>query len=441
MHVLIVDDDQGFLVATRRLLELLDFQVTTAASIAEAEARIAAQSPFFDRVLIDLMLPDGSGLELLDSLFKADANVPVTIITGNPGVKALVKSLYGPNIDYLIKPITLEKLKTVFESEVGSSTGEAEQFHFGGLIGESAAMKELYEKISRVAKTQANVLLIGESGVGKEVVANAIHFVSENKGPFVACNCGAFSTELIGSELFGHEKGAFTGAVGKKDGIFEQGNGGTIFLDEITEMPLDMQPNLLRVLETKQFKRLGGTQTLAYDARVISSTNRSDQELIEGKVLREDLYFRLAVFPLAIPPLRQRKEDIPALSTYFLGMLNQEYNTQFRLKDADAIKLSQHDWPGNVRELRHFIHQAFIMTPENDEYLLIENVQSPLRVKAKETDQDEGIHPGRTIESVEKELILKTLEHNGGDKQNTADMLGISLKTLYNRLKSYEQES
>lgn len=445
MDVLLVDDDDGFLSATSRLLEILGHEVSTANSVQSAQTLLREADKKFEQVLIDLMLPDGNGLELLDLAFKNNERSHVTIITGNPAVKSLVKSMYGPRINYLIKPITLDGLKSLFREGTNEGARRShegqDKFHFGGLIGESSAMQELYEKIARVAQTNANVMLIGESGVGKEVVANAIHFVSKAAGEFVACNCGAFSRELIGSELFGHEKGAFTGAVTKKEGIFELADNGTVFLDEITEMPIDMQPNLLRVLETREFKRLGGKQNLGFAARVISATNRKESELITRKVLREDLYFRLAVFPIHIPPLRDRKQDIPALSHYFLGELNKDNDTSLKINEEALAMLAQHDWPGNVRELRHFIHRAFIMTPENQEFIRIDRIESPFEKKQAAAEGSSGITAGRTVSEVEKELILKTLEHTRQDKQAASEMLGISLKTLYNRLKAYEEEN
>src|SRR5690606_37685435 len=223
--------------------------------------------------------------------------------------------------------------------------------HFGYLIGESPAMKKLYQMIERVAATKANVLLQGESGVGKELVASAIHYASHCEGTFVPWNCGAASRELIGSELFGHEKGAFTGAIARKQGLFEQADKGTLFLDEITEMPLDMQPNLLRVLETQKVTRLGGTQEISVDCRVVSATNRTSEQLAEEQCLREDIYFRLAVFPIVIPPLRERPGDIQLLAEAFLAQLNHQNDSNLALSREGLDRLANYDWPGNVREL------------------------------------------------------------------------------------------
>lgn len=291
--------------------------------------------------------------------------------------------------------------------------------------------------IERVAATKANVLIQGESGVGKELVAQAIHRASGATGPFVAANCGAISRDLISSELFGHEKGAFTGAVSRRIGYFEQANGGTLFLDEVTEMPIDLQPTLLRVIETKQITRLGSTQKIPVDCRIISATNRPLESLAEEDVLREDLYFRLAVFPIVVPPLRTHKEDIPLLARSFLAELNAQNDTNLELSDEAIRRLQEYDWPGNVRELRHAIHRAFIMTSPNNRYLTLpKELASPF---ARERSTQPGLRAGKTISEMEKELITLTLQQVGGDKQNAAKMLGISLKTLYNRLNAYEK--
>jgi len=269
------------------------------------------------------------------------------------------------------------------------------------------------------------------------VVAQAIHNATECDGPLVATNCGAFSKELIGSELFGHEKGAFTGAIARKEGVFEQAAGGTLFLDEVTEMPIDMQPNLLRVLESKKVTRVGGTKEQAVNCRVISATNRTLTDLAQNNVIREDIYFRLAVFPIDIPPLRERKEDIPLLANAFLEQLNEENGTDFKWQAAQIKELEAHDWPGNVRELRHAIHRAFIMSdPKGTAITLPESLESPFSKVNKESQANQVV-AGQTIEEVEKELIHATLDKVQGNKTIAAQMLGISTKTLYNRLNAY----
>ncbi|QJR82315.1 sigma-54-dependent Fis family transcriptional regulator [Alteromonas pelagimontana] len=436
LTVLLVDDDPEFTDVACTIIEFLGHDVLTAGTLAEAREWLTKES--FDHILLDFMLPDGSGVHLFEELDQLDKRPRVTLITGHPSVRGIIKGLCGPNIDYLVKPIQREEIEAVLQGKKKAkdkSSGSKIKKYFGHLIGESASMRELYKLIERVSRTSANVMLLGESGVGKEVVAEAIHQASDVEGPYVATNCGAFSKELIGSELFGHEKGAFTGAVGRKSGVFEQAENGTLFLDEITEMPIDMQPNLLRVLENKVVIRVGGTKTIPVNCRVVSATNRSMETIAESKVLREDIYFRLAVFPITIPPLRERKEDIPLLATYFIEELNKENDTEFEWDPVQLDTLTSYDWPGNVRELRHFVHRAAIMSdPTKAEIELPKTIESPF---AKKQSTAPALQAGRTIEDVEKELIYATLEKVNGNKTLAAEMLGISTKTLYNRLHAY----
>lgn len=433
-EVLLVDDDKRFLDATVQLLGLLGHNVTAVDSVGDARELITRNR--YTHVILDLILPDGSGLHLLDVL-PAKHETKVTLITGHPSVKSIVKNFNGSNISYLVKPIDLQQLESLFEKKsLLPHQSSLTKLHFNYLVGESAAMQHVYQMIERVAATKANVMLLGESGVGKEMVAGAIHYASQVEGEYVAINCGAFSRELINSELFGHEKGAFTGAINRKIGVFEQANKGTLFLDEITEMPIDLQANLLRVLETQQLTRLGSTTSINIEGRVVSATNRTEQEIAAQGCLREDLYFRLAVFPIYIPPLRERKEDIPLLVQHFLTVFNQEYGGDIGISDASLARLLSYDWPGNVRELRHVIHRAYIMADQQEKKLVLpETLSSPFSKIIHQPGA--GIQVGKTVEEVEKELIQSTLEHYGGDKKQAADILGISLKTLYNRLNSY----
>lgn len=439
LNVLLVDDDAEFTEVASNIIEFIGHTVFVASSIKEAKEWLDSQP--FEHILLDFMLPDGSGLHLLDDIKKRDIQPYVTFITGHPAVKGMLAEIAGPKINYLVKPLQREDIESVLsrKSAAKKSSSNPRTFaikrHFGCLIGESAAMQELYTMIERVAKSDANVMLLGESGVGKEVVAHAIHQASQSTGELVATNCGAFSKELIGSELFGHEKGAFTGAVGKKEGVFERAVDGTLFLDEVTEMPIDMQPNLLRVLESKKVIRVGGTKEIPVNCRVVSASNRSIDAIASENVLREDIYFRLAVFPIDIPPLRQRAEDIPLLANAFLTEFNQENGCNFGWREDQISRLKEYDWPGNVRELRHCVHRAFIMSdPNSKEIVLPKSFQSPFSLVRK---TNQGVSPGQTIEDVEKELIRITLEKVDGNKTAAADMLGISTKTLYNRLHAY----
>lgn len=437
-RILLVDDDEHFASATAEILELLGHTVDWADSVKSA-SRLLATRPYH-RVLLDLMLPDGSGFHVLDHLPEA-GTTRITIITGHPSVKNHVMSLYGINVNYLIKPISVEQLQQLLEQEPGpvgkpANSGKHKR-HFGELIGETEVMHSLYAMIERVARSDATVMLTGESGVGKEMVARAIHNASGCEGPLIASNCGAMTAGLIGSELFGHEKGAFTGATNRKIGVFEQARNGTLFLDEITEMPLDMQSNLLRVLETRTVTRLGGTETIAVDCRVVSATNRTEQELVEHKSLREDIYYRLAVFPLHVPPLRDRTADVPLLAQAFLDEFNATQKSSLALDKSDIARLQDYEWPGNVRELRHLIHRAFIMSdPAGQKLNLPHSFSSPFsRKKAVASTA----LVGSTIEDVERQLIMETLAKVDGNKTRAAEILGVSVKTLYNRLNSYAE--
>lgn len=446
IQILIVDDDLKFLKNVSELLTLQDFKVKTASSVAEGQKLAAANH--FDVLLLDLMLEDGSGLQVLEVCNKS--LLPKTaVITGHPTIKSMVSNFYGPDLRYLLKPLDMKTLIDFIRGNEASELTHTDKspeasgkdktpeqpLHFGVLLGESPSMQRIYQAIQSVANTEANVLIQGESGAGKELVAKAIHHASQVKGPFVAANCGAFSRELIGSELFGHEKGAFTGAVARKPGLFEQANGGTLFLDEVTEMPIDLQPNLLRALETKKVVRVGGREEIRVNCRVISATNRSIEEFASEEVLREDLYYRLAVFPIDVPPLRARKDDIALLAEAFLNEFNKENEQTFLIADHDLEQLCNYDWPGNVRELRHAIHRAFILTdPASPALALPTNFASPF---SRKTSSNKA---GLTIEEMEKDLILSTLARLNDDKPKAAEMLGVSLKTLYNRLNSYEKD-
>ena len=440
--ILLIDDDLEFTEVATHIIEHLGHMVSVADSVEEAKQWMETNE--FDHLLIDYMLPDGSGLNVFEHLQQKETPMPkVTFITGNPKIKSAINHIAGPSVNYLMKPIEREDLESVLNpkrkpSKVGAGASSKATEHFDCLIGESTVMQTLYKMIERVAKSKANVMIMGESGVGKELVARAIHNASSPDGDLIATNCGGLSKELIGSELFGHEKGAFTGAVAQKLGVFERANNGTLFLDEVTEMSLDMQANLLRVLETKRVNRLGGTKEHLVNCRVISATNRTLNEIASENILREDIYFRLAVFPIEIPPLRNRVEDIPLIAGSFVAQLNIEHGEKFKLTKSQIERLLSHDWPGNVRELRHMLHRAFIMSePGTGELELPSTFASPFSQRKQAAN---SLSAGKTIEEVEKELIYATLDEVSGNKTNAAEMLGISTKTLYNRLHAYGEE-
>lgn len=432
-QLLLVDDEINFLTATADLLTEYGYDVTTADSLDTARTQL--RNSRFDALLVDLMLPDGNGLELLE-LDESQRPDHVILMTGQPGIKSLVRDLHGPGLDYLIKPIDisdlLEKLKP---ASPGQEQSPAETSAI--LLGESEAMQRVKQQIAQVAAMDTTVLINGESGTGKELVAEAIHVESGRNGELVPVNCGAFSSELLGSQLFGHEKGAFTGATKRHLGVFERSAEGTLFLDEITEMPIDQQPHLLRALETNKITRVGAEGEIPVSCRVVAASNRSLAEAIEAGRLREDLYFRLSIYPIELPPLRARHGDVPILARAFLQDLNTKYETQKTLPDSSLENLQAWHWPGNVRELKHVIHRHYIDCTEPAGDLVI-----PKKFSIDITANDNGaIKPGRSIDDVERELIMATLEHCDGDKPSAAKMLGISLKTLYNRLSSYDSEA
>ncbi|MBZ9613134.1 sigma-54 interaction domain-containing protein [Rheinheimera maricola] len=308
---------------------------------------------------------------------------------------------------------------------------------FGLLVGSSKAMLKLYRTVRKVAVTEANVLIFGESGAGKELVANTLHLASHRaEQPFVAINCGALSPELVDSELFGHTKGAFTGALREHKGVFAQAQGGTLFLDEVTEMPLEQQVKLLRVLESGEYRPVGDDKVVQADVRIVAATNRDPQQAITDGVLREDLYFRLAQFPVPVPPLRDRGNDIVGLAQHFLAYRNSKEQQQKQLANDTLAIICQHNWPGNVRELKHAIERA---------YILADNLIQPehLLLEASRDDNSDSclseVPCGVPLEQLEKAAILNTLAQNAGNKTDTAQQLGISVKTLYNKLEKYQQ--
>ncbi len=436
-NVLLVDDEPDFVAAAKEMLQLHGHVVESAERL-ESARRLLGGSAVPDVLLLDLMLPDGNGLELLEEL-RASPVKRVVFITGHPGIKSLIKNLSGPSVSYLTKPIgSSELLRTVEADADGPEPTPVDgsgNLHFGCLIGESPAMQAVYEQIEKVAGTPSPVLILGETGTGKELVAESIHRASARPGQFVAVNCGSLSRELAASELFGHEKGSFTGAVRRHPGFFKRADGGTLFLDELAEMPLELQPHFLRVLETGSVLPVGSEREVPVDARTVAATNRDPKKAIADKALREDLYYRLSVFPITLPPLRARIQDVPLLVDHFLSQAQTAGAQGRRFSAEDSARLRAYHWPGNVRELRHVVLRAAIMSDPNDSMLrLPERFDSPFN----EPNGQQGLAIGRSIRDVERELIMRTLEHLNGDKRAAAETLGISLNTLYNRLNAYE---
>ena len=442
-HALIVDDDKDAAEMMATLIAAEGYTVMTAHSLSSARLRMAMQTP--QVVLLDLVLPDGSGMELMEDI--KGCNAEAVLITGHATVESSVQALRIGAADYLTKPLNMKQLHGVLsrvrrpytishDARALSSMLEHEG-HFGLLWGQSPPMRQLYEQILRVAGTGITVFITGESGTGKELVARTVHDLSRRRGAaFLGVNCGAISPQLMESEIFGHEKGSFTGAERQHLGFFERTNGGTLFLDELTEMPLDLQVKLLRVLETGTVMRVGSTQTIEIDVRLIAATNRTPAQAVADGRLREDLFYRLNVFPIHVPPLRERSEDIPILANHFMDDISRREGHQKRFKPGSLERLTQLHWPGNVRELRNIVQRAYVMSHEetvSDEHLSFGTAAPPPAAAIPSLT----LQLGTPLAEVERQHILSTFEFFGRNKERTAAALGVSLKTLYNRLKEY----
>jgi len=446
-HALIVDDDSDAAEMLAELAVSQGFTAATAKTMREAKRQLVMHSP--DVMFLDLVLPDGKGTDLFEDK-AALGNTEVVLITGHASLETSIEALRLGAADYLIKPVTPSQVTSVLgrvmrpaelQAEITDLQQELDRTgRFGEMWGQSEAMRRIYEQVSRVAGTAVTVLIEGESGTGKELVARTIHQLSRRRSrPFLAINCGAISPHLMESEIFGHEKGSFTGANRQHLGFFERAHGGTLFLDEITEMPPDLQVKLLRVLETGTFNRVGSTEAQITDVRVIAATNRIPETAVTDGKLREDLLYRLNVFPVRLPPLRERREDIMLLAEHFLREICEAEGQSKRLSPAAHEALQAHDWPGNVRELRNVVQRAYVMARDSvisDNWLeLASNKRAP---------NDDipllSVRVGTSIAEAERALILATLEHFEGQKERTAAVLGVSLKTLYNRLKEYSAD-
>ncbi|TMQ61895.1 MAG: sigma-54-dependent Fis family transcriptional regulator [Candidatus Eisenbacteria bacterium] len=441
---LIIDDEAKSLAAMTELVEKEGFSTMSAGSLAEARDQLAQTRP--DVILVDQMLPDGNGLDLLQAL-EPGSRPEIILITGHASVDSAVAALRVGVLDYLTKPVDIRRLKTVLanvsrtlalKEEIGSLRGELRELgRFGRLIGNSQIMQKVYDLVVKVAPTEATVLLVGESGTGKEEVAATIHELGRRRGQaFLPVNCGAVPANLIESELFGHERGSFTGATQLHRGYFERVSRGTLFLDEITEMPLELQVKLLRVLETGTLLRVGGDEPISVDVRVIAASNRPPETAVKEGKFREDLLYRLNVFPIVLPPLRDRGSDINLLAEHFLAQINREEGTSKKFGAAALRRMAAYSWPGNVRELKNMIRRAFILSEDVVEMDALP-VGPAARAVSGAPSSNDAMQVGMSLAEIERHFILATLEHFGGDKRKAAEVLGISLKTIYNRLNNY----
>ena len=446
-HALIVEDD---LDSARMLADLITtegYSAATAQSLRDARRQLVLQPP--DLVLLDLGLPDGSGMSLLDE-HALIGNSEVVLMTGHASLETSIQALRHGAVDYLIKPVSARHLQCilsrvmkppVLQAEVdGLLDGMQRNGRFGPMVGRCAPMKLVYEQIARVSGTSVTVFITGESGTGKELVARTVHDLSRRRArPFLAVNCGAISPNLIESEIFGHEQGAFPGADRQHQGFFERAHGGTLFLDEITGMPPAVQVKLLRVLECGTCMRVGSTNPIETDVRVIAATNRDPAQAVACGALREDLLYRLNVFPIELPPLRQRREDLPLLVSHFLRETGAREGSAKHASPQALRRLADYGWPGNVRELRNVLQRAYVMTAGSEiaEGWLPRNRLDPMPLQGGGRQLSLDISIGTPLAAVERQLILATLEHFRHHKERTAAALGVSLKTLYNRLKEY----
>ncbi|URI05840.1 sigma-54 dependent transcriptional regulator [Aquincola tertiaricarbonis] len=458
-HALIVEDDADAARMMAALVAEHQFSVATAGSLRDARRQLAMQRP--DVVLLDLQLPDGSGMDLFETP-ELIRHSEVVLITGHASLETSIQALRLGAADYITKPVSKRQLQGILsrvmrpdalQAEIGQMEAEwARSGHFGHLWGRSAAMQRVYRQIARVAVTSISVFVTGESGTGKEVVARSVHDLSRRRArPFLAVNCGAISPNLIESEIFGHEKGSFTGADTQHQGFFERAHGGTLFLDEITEMPIELQVKLLRVLETGTFMRVGSTQLREADVRVIAATNRAPELAVADHKLREDLFYRLNVFPIELPPLRERREDVPLLAEHFLSGVCQREGQVRRFTPQALQALQAYRWPGNVRELRNVVQRVYVMADGDDigDDWLPRDSGVPMSVAAATAEAAGTVPPavpsltlplGTSMAEAERQLILATFKHFNHHKERTAAALGVSMKTLYNRLKEYARE-
>jgi two-component system response regulator AtoC len=476
-HTLIVEDDEDSARMIAALVAREGHTVMCAHSIAAARRLIAMQRP--DLLLLDLHLPDGNGFDLLNDP-EIVSDTVLILMTGQASLETSIKALRLGAADYLVKPINPQHLKGLLSrliapSQLRAELDEVQELwretgHFGRIIGRSQPMQRVYRQISRVAGTAVTVFLHGESGTGKELVARAVHDLSRRREqPFLAVNCGALSPHLVESEIFGHERGSFTGAERQHQGFFERAHGGTLFLDEVTEMPPELQVKLLRVLESGTFMRVGSTQVQQTDVRIIAATNRDAAEAVARGTMREDLLYRLNVFPIALPPLRERGDDVALIATSFLQDLARQEGGTKHFTPAALARLTAHRWPGNVRELRNVVQRAWVMAsggeideewlpagegpgpglrpdpdsePPRSQALAPPALNGQRNAAATPLDAGEDqivVEIGTQLAEVERRVILATYERCGRHKERTAALLGISMKTLYNRLKEYQQ--
>ena len=439
IKIIVVDDEPSIRESLRGWLQQDGYQVETAAGGPEALAKNAENR--FDIMLIDVKMPEMDGLTLLKKIKEIDSDIAIVMMTAHGAIRDAVEAIKLGAYDYLLKPFELEELSFTIEKLVQMQTLAMENLilkdrvasmtRFENLVGQSPSMLKLFEAIVDVAKSDATVLVTGETGTGKELVARAIHTQSPRcYAPFIALNCGAFTDQLLESELFGHEKGAFTDAKNTKKGRLEMANAGTLFLDEVGDISMKMQIDLLRVLETREFSRVGGTVTLHSDFRVIAATNQDLEEAIRAKTFRQDLFYRLNVVHLQVPPLRERPDDIPLLAQHFLWRYAVETNKKIDSIQPEAMEvMRRYPWPGNVRELENAIERAVVVGKSRQ----IQLSDLPFAIAKGDAAEMEKL----SLEEMERQHIARVLAIEDGNRSNAAKILRINRSTLYAKIKKY----
>lgn len=440
-NILIIDDEEKLRALLKRIIALEGYKVVDAASLSNALHILETQS--IDIVLCDVKLPDGNGVDFTSELKAKYPRVEIILLTAYGNIPDGVQAIKNGAFDYIVKGNDNDKIipllsraaeKVMLQTKVNRLEKQlGTQFSFDVIIGSSPVLQNAIQLARKVAPTEAAVLLTGETGTGKEVFAQAIHYNSpRSQQPFVALNCSAFSKDLLESELFGHKAGAFTGAYKDKKGLIEEAKGGTLFLDEIGEMPIDLQPKILRLLENGTYIRVGDTKEQKANLRIISATNRDMAQEIENGHFRSDLYYRIAVFTIELPSLRERRKDIPALAGHFLAVYGDKTNKKIKSISAEAIEaLRENDWKGNVRELKNVMERAVIM--EDGEVLNLNSL--PLDIQHKHTGEQNL--PAFHLSSVERCHILKMLQYTNGNKTEAARLMNIGVATLYRKLEEY----
>jgi DNA-binding NtrC family response regulator len=441
--ILVVDDEPSARTALAELLRSEDYEIETAGDGFKALGRLQDSTP--DLVLTDLNMPGMDGVELLRKLKEDRPELPVVLMTAFAGVETAVSAMRDGAEDYLTKPLNTDELLIVLTRAIDASKlrREAnelrgrlkERYSFANIVGASPEMQRVFKSVAQIAPSRATVLLTGESGTGKELVAAAIHQNSPRAaGPFVKLHCAALAESLLESELFGHERGAYTGADRKREGRFEQANGGTLFLDEIGEISTSTQVKLLRVLQEREFERVGGSQTLRVDVRVIAATNRDLKEMVVAGTFREDLFYRLNVINLTLPSLRQRPTDVPALAMHFLKRYSDENAKTVNTISPEALsQITSYNWPGNVRELENVIERAVVLA--DGDTIGLQHLPQELAAASRRGGPPPI--PGSSLDELERFAILKTMESVGGSTSKAAEILGISVRKIQYKLQEY----